>query len=286
MPETVEDIASLFAHRPWRALPEDAMAATRDVPSMLSREEKQLYCWLAAHWATGAGEIVDLGAFAGGSTARLAEGLARAGRPGLVHAYDRFTADADNRARHLYPSGIPRQADDDILPLVHRILAPWDQHVTFHVGDILDKRWTGEPVELLVVDLAKTAAAADHVAQEFFPALIPGRSVVVHQDFALRVTPWLPAQMMLLADHFVPLVHCRRDSVVFLCTRPVTRAQAEAARTETLRDATMERLLRAATVRFGQHLSRYRFSQQIRAVRDNPGGRASWQMWRKRPAPK
>lgn len=76
--------------------------------------------------------------------------------------------------------------------------------VTLHRGEIGGMCRTGGPVSILAVDAAKGAAVADHVAAEFFPALVPGRSVVVQQDYLISVQPWLCAQMVMLADCFLP----------------------------------------------------------------------------------
>ena len=48
---------------------------------------------------------------------------------------------------------------------------------------------------MLFVDIAKTWALNDVVIEQFFPRLIPGRSVVVQQDYAFAFRPWVAITM-------------------------------------------------------------------------------------------
>lgn len=270
--------AAVFGTRPWAQVTPDDLGPARAVPTMLTPAESRFYLWLARDWARGAGEIVDLGCFAGGSTARLAQGLALAGRGGLVHAYDNFTATERVKEQHLYRRGVARFEGRDILPVARALLDPWDGLVTFYRGDIAARRWPGDPIEVLVVDAAKTARLADHIAAEFFAALIPGRSVLVHQDFLHEVQPWLPAQMALLSDHFRPMARILPDCMAFLCTRPVTPDALAAARVADLADADLAALLRRAARWMDGVVSRGRFGAQIRALQRAPGARAAWDL--------
>lgn len=267
---------ALFAAAPWTLLGPDACGAAATVPTMLTGAEEQLYLWLARDWARGAGEIVDLGCCAGGSTARLAEGRRQAGHGGRVHAYDRFTASERLKARLLYPAGIAPFPGHDILPLARRLLAPWEGLVTLHSGEIEDDLWPGAPVEILAVDAAKTASAADSIAEQFFPSLIPGASVVVQQDHFHWRQPWVAVQMARMADCFAPLAICPKATAVFLCTStPDAEALARGACAGLTDSALVEGIeaARVAMASFGQGA---RFDRLIAAVRANPGERTAW----------
>ncbi|SFD09927.1 hypothetical protein [Tropicimonas isoalkanivorans] len=58
---------------------------------MLKPQERRIQGWFKAIWVKCAGDVMDLGRFAGGATARLAEGMAVAGSTRQVHAYDRYS---------------------------------------------------------------------------------------------------------------------------------------------------------------------------------------------------
>lgn len=272
-----EDILSEFAARPWAAIPDLEMAAGLAVPSMLRPEESRLYHWLGRS-VQGKGAVVDLGAYAGGSAARLLSGLEHSGQPCPLHAYDHFRSSRAFWEKFLPGEPVPEQDNADILPLARRHLAPWADRVTLHKGEIAETRWTGGEIEILAVDAAKGAAVADHVAAEFFPALVPGRSILVQQDYLVPVQPWLCAQMVMLADCFLPLALVAKDCVVFLCVqRPSTQALA-AARTLELTDGQLMQRVRAAAKWHDGMIGRERFKAMLTRIRDNPGVRLGWQM--------
>ena len=266
-----------FAKRAWKDITPADLATAQTVPSMLSFEESQLYHWLGAN-AKGIGATVDLGAFAGGSAARLLSGLSASGAVYHVHAYDRFTADAKARARHLSPGGVAMTDENDIFPLAMQLLKPWRGHVTLHRGDILAQQWPGDPIELLAIDAGKTTALTDHIARNFFTALVPGKSIVIHQDFLHAQQPWLCAQMRRLAAHFVPLAHVAKDCVVFLHTAAIPQAALTAAETDRLTDRALMTEVRAAAKLYAPMIARHRFGAMLRCIKANPGTRIAWQM--------
>ncbi len=239
----------IFDAAPWAGADRATLGVAERVPSMLLPIERQYYVWLAEHWALGVGEIVDLGAFVGGSAACLAQGVARAGRATRVHLYDRFTVNDLAKEKLLYPHGVAPFEGEDALPLVRDLLAPWQASVHLHPGDLTDQVWHGAPVEVLVVDIAKSTALADFVAAQWFGALIPERSVVVQQDFLHDLQPWLAAQMELFADFFLPLAHVGRDSISYLCLRRPTPAEIAQRRLGACDDARLIGLVRQAAER-------------------------------------
>jgi hypothetical protein len=141
-------------------------------------------------------------------------------------------------------------------------------------------RWTGGAIEILAIDAAKGAGIADHVAAEFYPALVAGRSVVVQQDYLISVQPWLCAQMVMLADCFVPLALVAKDCVAFLCMRPPTKAELEAAQTLELTDGALMKRVREAAKWHDGMIGRDRFQAMLQRIKDNPGVRLGWQMRR------
>ncbi|MGL4236438.1 hypothetical protein [Tabrizicola sp.] len=274
---SISEIVAEFAARPWAAVGDAEMAAGLAVPSMLTHEESQLYHWLGRR-AEGQGATVDLGAYAGGSAARLLSGLAVSGQSYQVHSYDRFRSSRAFWARYMPEEPLPATDDADLLPLVRRHLAPWGDRVTLYPGDIGEMRWTGGPIEILSVDAAKGSAMADHIAAQFFPALVPGRSILVQQDYLMSVQPWISAQMVALADHFVPLAKVAKVCVVFLCVKPVTEAALQAARTDTLTDGALMKRVRAAADWHEGMIRRAQFKAMLSEIKANPGVRLGWQM--------
>jgi hypothetical protein len=190
---------------------------------MLTYDERALLYALGRDLAPGA-RIVDAGCFLGGSTAALALGASeRVGQPArVIHSYDLFLVD-HSAATH-YPELIgDRRLGDDLRPVFEEVVGPdLLEYVETHPGDLLAQRWGGDPVDVLFVDVAKTWELNDHVAHEFFPALVPGRSIVVQQDYVHEWLPWIHITMQLLDRFFERIAVLEGSpSVVFGCTRAI-----------------------------------------------------------------
>lgn len=262
-----------FDDRPWLGPAGEVPAHALGIPTMLSEEEGRLLFWLTAHYADGSGAICDLGCFAGGSTARLAAGVAAAGRTTKVAAFDHFQIEEAQKARYLYPAGVAPFRGRDMLHAARELLAPWRSLVELTRGDIHKATWRDGPIEVLFIDAAKTPRSADLIAAEFFPHLVPDRSVIVHQDYLHWRQPWIPAQMELLADSIEPVAWCRKGTVVFRVTRPVTPGRLAGASTARLTDDAMLTLLYRALGRFPDRPQRAQIARAILGLRDNPGAR-------------
>jgi hypothetical protein len=168
---------------------------------MLSAQELDLLYTLARDRYTGCGDIVDGGAFLGGSTLALGCGL-RDNRVvddkrGRIHSYDLFRADKYvNQFLPGYPEGTSTR------PYYDQAIAEVADQVTVHEGDITTSPWPADrPIEIFFIDVAKSWEINDFLLDQFFPNLIPGVSTVIQQDYHWPHTPWLSITMALLADH-------------------------------------------------------------------------------------
>lgn len=267
---------SPFEDSPWFAGGPDKLGAARAVPTMLAHEEQMLLHWLTAAWAEGSGAVVDLGCFAGGATARLAEGQRSAGQTAPIHGYDRFAVDAKTRRRWLDPAGAPN-GGGDLLPTAEALLAPWADRVTLHRGDLQQADWTGGPIEILVVDASKSTDTLDAIARVFYPALRPGSVVALCGALHWR-EPWVVAQMRLMADCFTPLAHAHDTTLVFGCTRTPDRFTLAQGRTADLGDAAFAALLASARPMLEDFGAGDRLDEMRDALVRSPGARKAWQI--------
>lgn len=267
-----------LASGPWRMIPDRLLAPAATVPTMMTREEERLLYWLARERVGGAGVIADLGSFVGGSTARLAHGAADGGWPDQIHLFDRFTGADGVKRRLLYPGGVAPFAGEDILSLSQQLLAPWEDRLHWHPGEVRTQRWPAEAgsIALLILDLTKVPATSDFVARTFLPRLQPG-AIVVQRDMMLWNQPWTTVQMLLLGDWLKPIARAQ-TSVVFRCSA-VPQAR-DLAGTE-IGDLDDDMLLagideaRTAFAAFGWKAS---FDLMAAAVKANPGRREPWKM--------
>ena len=229
----------------------------RELPSMLTYGERALLYSLGREAAPGM-SIVDAGCFLGDSTVALALGAAeRLPQPRtVIHSYDLFRVDYSART-HYGPLIGDRQIGDDLTPVFEEVVGEdLLRYVEVHPGDLLAQRWSGEPIDVLFVDVAKTWDLSDHVAREFFPALVPGHSVVVQQDYVHEWLPWIHITMELLSGCFERVaVVPGSPSVVFAATREV-KAGDLPAHLRDLPDARLEELFdRAVTPYEGEDRS-------------------------------
>jgi hypothetical protein len=212
--------------RPWRdvALPRDAVG----IPTMLSKAERRVLYSLARDYARGEGAIVDAGCFLGGSTAALLAGVRdgpeRAARP--VESYDLFRIE-EFTVPKFFAGDRSVRVGESFRPRFDAHVAGFDVPHVVHEGDITELGWSGGPIEVLFLDVLKSWEINDAVLRDFFPSLVPGRSVIVHQDYGWGDTPWIPISVELMRDSLVLVDWMEWGSHVFFVERELPRRVLE-----------------------------------------------------------
>ena len=243
-------VADRLAARPWREaeVPPAALA----VPSMLSHRERQLLHWLARHHVTGQGRIVDGGSFLGGSTAALASGLAARADGDWEHAivaHDLFRVETYTLGA--FASCLPDPTiGASFRPAFDANVAAWSRLVEVREGDACAWGWSGEPIEVLFLDLVKTWPLNDLVLEKFFPFLIPGHSVIIQQDYLWGYGPWIHMTMELMEPSVTILDAMANGSVAYLLTAPVPEEVLGAKLRDTLSPARQRALMDRAVGRW------------------------------------
>jgi hypothetical protein len=200
------------------------------IPGMTTPTERAYFKWHAQEVLTGAGSVVDLGSWLGSTTAALAMGLAGNPRPSAaataVHAYDQFVWE-QAMSYHSPPTRLgPYQPGDSFRPEFELVVGRWDHRIVVHEGDLLQERWTGGPIELLLVDAMKSWELAWHIMRGFYPSLIANQGYLIQQDFSHFFTPWIPLTAYRLLDRLQPVKDIpRSESLVFRLLRPLDEAE-------------------------------------------------------------
>jgi hypothetical protein len=209
--------------RPWRdtALPPDAVG----IPTMLSKMERRVLYSLARDYASGDGAIVDAGAFLGGSTASLLAGVRDrterwTGPP--VTSYDLFRVD-DYMVPKFFSDDGSIRVGESFRPRFDAHVSRFDVPHVVHEGDITEIGWSGDPIEVLFLDILKSWEINDAVLRDFFPSLIPGRSVIVHQDYGWGENPWIAITVELMRDSLVLLDWMEWGTHVYFVERELPR---------------------------------------------------------------
>lgn len=240
-----------------------------------------MLAWIAQYHYRGDGVICDLGSFAGGSTIHLAYGLRQSGRQGKVLAYDRFHCPETQKYRWLYSKGISPFEGTDILDVVRALLSEFLDIVELSQGEFQHLPAPGKPIEICFVDIAKTLNTNEHIVREYFTRLIPGRSIVIQQDYLFISPPWDIATMEILQDHFELLSHTEENSAVFLCTKRITPGDAEKVSAAALKKKNLADLIRTAKGRFPYWKQKEMLELAALAYDANPKAENSWTpVWR------
>ena len=202
--------------------------AVLNIPGMVAYGERRYLFTHMRDIYTGQGEAVELGSFLGSSTGATLAGMAlnpRA-RAKMLHVYDLFTwlsVNIDIYKTLVKRSDVDFREGDSFEPLFWDNIRPWSAYAKTYPGDIMAANWNGQPIEYLFVDILKSPEITHHVVRQFFPALIPGVSYMIHQDFKHWYTSWIHLLTYRLREYFEPvcsIVHS--GSVVFRCIAPIS----------------------------------------------------------------
>jgi len=192
------------------------------VPSMLSARERGLLYWLARDYFTAAGRIVDAGCFLGGSTAALVAGLRDRAPPldaASVVSYDLFRV--EGYTLPAFAQYLPStEVGSSFREAFDTNLVPFGR-VEVLEGDVCAFGWSGQPIEILFLDVVKTWDVHEVVWTQFFPCLLPGRSVIVQQDYLWSCAPWIHMTMELVAEFVEILDWMPNGSVAYLLRAPI-----------------------------------------------------------------
>jgi len=189
--------------------------------SMILWPEQKLLHWLARNVYTGEGCIGDLGCFVGSSTLSLASGLSRnphAVKRKVIHSYDMFVVPDDPYTLKRLPGG--RRPGDRFIDVFLENIGELREWIEVHDGDLRREKWKFGPIEILFIDICKCWSTNQAVMETFFPHLIAGRSIIVHQDFVRVWNPWIPVTMAYLAEYFEVLAE-EESSRIYRLVKPI-----------------------------------------------------------------
>jgi hypothetical protein len=242
----------IYHERQWRSVevPPDVLA----VPSMLSVDERRLLFSLTRDSFTGAGAIIDAGCFLGGSTLALGAGLRAnppAGNRVAVDSYDVFVLDEYMLKNYVNSAGDgQRKPGISCRDLFDRNISSISAMVNVHHGDIRQIGWNGSPIEILFLDIIKAPNTNDRVVSDFFPALIPGRSVLVQQDYIHEVHFWIHITMEYLREYFTYVEFVEYSSTVYLLRKAIPQPVLDGCMWDALSEDDKFRLMDSAINRW------------------------------------
>lgn len=181
-------------------------------PSMMTKDEISLIYRLAAAYWSGQGLIVDAGIFLGASTQAFAEGVECGGRATdafvPVRSYDLavWVASMDgylDRPDVTDAIGCNSLSDGaSYADALSRLLEPFANKVELTIGNIIETARTELPVEIAFYDCLKAAERDLAVFNAFAPHYIPGRTVILQQDYFYESAAEHKIRQELYARHY------------------------------------------------------------------------------------
>jgi hypothetical protein len=212
---------------------------------MITAEEQCYLYWLASQLWSGAGHIVEMGPWLGGSTVCLAAGMSANTRRGdkRLHVFDNFIwrdfmtdrapiglSDGESFEPQ-FRRNVEAYAD---LIVTHRKSLPDDpverdlqasaiRQARAEASELV--RWDpGEPIEILFIDGAKSWNGLVHLLAEMGAGLRPDSSLIACQDYKYWGSYWVPLVFELLIDQ-LELTHVlTHNTVTFRLRRPLSDA--------------------------------------------------------------
>ena len=210
--------------KPWYTV--DLPPEVASVVGMISADERRLLYTLARDYYTGAGRIIDGGAYLGSSSLSLGWGLKDQCYPKepVIDAFDTFIIDAHSIAHHFKSQDAPGREikDGDNVRFVYEgNVASVAEYIRIHEGDLLQMTWSGEPIEIIFSDVAKGWKLNDYITLNWISALLPETGILIHQDQVQEYHVWVAITMEILADFFEIIDYTVFDSMVYRLKKPI-----------------------------------------------------------------
>ncbi|MGE0639837.1 MAG: class I SAM-dependent methyltransferase [Thermoanaerobaculia bacterium] len=221
----------------WRLGPGPSVPAS-SIYGFTTEAELGFLRWFLATQYTGEGAVVELGCALGRSTLAMLEGLAAnaAAASTRLFVYDIFEFDWWLLEQYREQSGAPAGSlteGGSFLEIFRSNLRRYEERLEIRPGDVTAGKWSDGSIGFLFVDIMKSWSITRAVIEKFFPSLIPGRSLLVHQDYKHPFAPQILLTMYRLRDHFEPAWSvCGSGvsaTVAFRCVREIGRDEIAAA---------------------------------------------------------
>ena len=206
-----------------------------DTPSMMSIPERQFLFGLASRYYAGKGIIVDAGIFLGASTRCFGEGVRSnpaceeitRNWPRPIVSFERAIVNP-NMPDFFKSHGLAFSAarGESFEAELRRNIEPVKDLVDLRIGDFNDAADVDSPVEILFLDIHKGVRLSLHALRLLYPRLIPGRSIVIQQDYFYERLPWIKTHQEALAAYF-DFVGEIGSSAIFLCTREIPQTAVD-----------------------------------------------------------
>ncbi len=222
IPEKIESLRLL----PWYSV--DLPWQVEHGKGMIHLDERRMLYTLTRDYFSGAGHIIDGGAFLGTSSLALGFGLHDRGysKERVIHAYDMFIITDYGVDHYCDRKGWFRKKlkpGDNMRPLYEKNIAPVADYISIHEGNLLETPWTSGPIEILFSDVSKSWELNDYIIRNWIGALIPETGILIQQDQVQEYHVWVAITMEILADYFETIDYTPYSSMVYRLKSEIPR---------------------------------------------------------------
>lgn len=194
------------------------------LPTALDNREQKFLSLLGERYFSGFGAIVDAGSALGGSCECFLKGIEKNVKiltvpppQKIIYAYE-LGRIYDEGAKSLINRLCSGQLEigDSFIGILEDNLNSLPNHelVEYMWGDICQQELP-EIIEILFLDALKSKDITFRM-NKMYRHLIPGKSVIIQQDFVDGRNPWLLASIGYLRDYLEFIGHVKSSSAVFL----------------------------------------------------------------------
>ncbi|HYG37756.1 MAG TPA: hypothetical protein VD908_04020 [Cytophagales bacterium] len=212
------------------------------IPTMISKEEQQYLYWLGAKFWEGKGNIIEIGPWLGGSTYCLALGMSQNPNKSIhkLHVYDNFIWREFMSKR----APLELQPGDSFRDYFIENIKPFEGYISHYKQSLPDEivandnfadagrqyemgnseilTWESEkPVEILFIDGAKSWSGMKHLFNIFYKSIIPGKTLIVCQDYKYWGAYWVIIIIEILFDHLEVFHNLSFNTVTFKVITPI-----------------------------------------------------------------
>jgi hypothetical protein len=193
---------------------------------MMSVAERRFLYGLASKYYTGEGLIVDAGIFLGASTVCFGEGVQE--NPCIREAVGKWGKPVISFERGIVTATMPAffkrnslnidlKEGESFAQLVRANVQPVANVIDLRIGDIQETGKIDQPIEILFLDVLKLPDINKFVVENYYSRLIPGRSIVIQQDYFYDLLPYVKTYQEFFAEYFAYIGEIGSTGV-FLCT--------------------------------------------------------------------
>lgn len=128
--------------------------------------------------------IIDIGSYLGSTTAIAAAELIEKNINAEIHCYDPWIVDENLRHKMAFHNNIKLNTGEDLLPIFSAYLEIFNQiKIHKHKQSILDAKWHGPKIALVIDDICNRKNKNDHFMKKFSHSFIENETIIIRMDY-------------------------------------------------------------------------------------------------------